>query len=104
MSDIFEQDIDESEEDIAKLEDAEFKPYEEEGDEHFVYPKILYQGNIFSHDRKQNLVLPEYFSENQHQQLVPHEADQAGGQKPDFRQRVVVLRGGPDPQHARTCR
>ena len=44
MSDIFEQDISESEEDITKLEDADFKSYEEsEGsDEHFVYPKVLY--------------------------------------------------------------
>ena len=44
MSDIFEQDISESEEDIAKLEDADFKSYEESeaADEHFVYPKILY--------------------------------------------------------------
>lgn len=44
MSDIFEQDISESEEDITKLEDTDFKSYEEsEGsDEHFVYPKVLY--------------------------------------------------------------
>ena len=44
MSDIFEQDISESEEDISKLEDADFKSYEEseESNEHFVYPKILY--------------------------------------------------------------
>ena len=42
MSDIFEQDISENEEDISKLEDADFKAYEDEGDEHFVYPKILY--------------------------------------------------------------
>ena len=44
MSDIFEQDISESEEDISKLEDADFKSYEESerSNEHFVYPKILY--------------------------------------------------------------
>ena len=46
MSDIFEQDISESEEDISKLEDAEYKYYEEESDEHFVYPKILYLARL----------------------------------------------------------
>ena len=34
MSDLFEQDISENEEDISKLEDADFKAYEDEGDEH----------------------------------------------------------------------
>ena len=44
MSDIFEQDIEENEEDIARLEDADFKAYEEssKSNEHFVYPKVLY--------------------------------------------------------------
>ena len=48
MSDIFEQDISESEEDISKLEDAEYTPYEEEAasDEHFVYPKVLYLAKL----------------------------------------------------------
>lgn len=44
MSDFFEQDISESEEDIARLEDADFKAYEEseKSREHYVYPKVLY--------------------------------------------------------------
>ena len=46
MSDIFEQDISDNEEDISSLEDAEYKAYEEEGDEHFVYPKILYLARL----------------------------------------------------------
>ena len=63
MSDIFEQDIDESEEDIAKLEDAEFKPYEEEGDEHFVYPKILYLARLEYSSEGLYVTVPEKFEE-----------------------------------------
>lgn len=47
MSDIFEQDIEESEEDISKLEDADFKAYmDSKPNEHFVYPKILYLARL----------------------------------------------------------
>lgn len=46
MSDIFEQDISESEEDIAKLEDADFRAYEPVANEHYVYPKALYLARL----------------------------------------------------------
>ena len=63
MSDIFEQDISENEEDISKLEDADFKPYEEEGDEHFVYPKILYLARLEYSSEGVYVSVPDKFEE-----------------------------------------
>ena len=64
MSDIFEQDISESEEDISKLEDAEYKPYEEsEDEEHFVYPKILYLARLEYSSEGVYVSVPEKFEE-----------------------------------------
>jgi cell fate regulator YaaT (PSP1 superfamily) len=63
MSDIFEQDISESEEDISKLEDAEYKYYEEESDEHFVYPKILYLARLEYSSEGVYVTVPEKFEE-----------------------------------------
>lgn len=64
MSDIFEQDISESEDDISKLEDAEFKPYDEsEEDEHFVYPKILYLARLEYSSEGIYVTVPEKFEE-----------------------------------------
>ena len=64
MSDIFEQDISESEEDISKLEDAEYKPYEEsEDEEHFVYPKILYLARLEYSSEGLYVTVPEKFEE-----------------------------------------
>ena len=63
MSDIFEQDISESEEDIAKLEDADFKAYEEEVSEHFVYPKILYLAKLEYSSEGIYVTVPEKFEE-----------------------------------------
>ena len=64
MSDIFEQDISESEEDISKLEDAEYKPYEEsEDEEHFVYPKILYLARLEYSSEGVYVTVPEKFEE-----------------------------------------
>lgn len=64
MSDIFEQDISESEEDISKLEDADYRPYEEsEDDEHFVYPKILYLARLEYSSEGVYVTVPEKFEE-----------------------------------------
>ncbi|MBB5227335.1 hypothetical protein DYE50_00955 [Treponema ruminis] len=63
MSDIFEQDINDSEEDISKLEDADFKPYEEEGEEHFVYPKILYLVRLEYSSEGVYVSVPDKFEE-----------------------------------------
>ncbi|MBR1722400.1 MAG: hypothetical protein IJ727_07975 [Treponema sp.] len=63
MSDIFEQDISESEEDIAKLEDADFKAYEEETSEHFVYPKVLYLAKLEYSSEGIYVTVPEKFEE-----------------------------------------
>ena len=64
MSDIFEQDISESEEDISKLEDAEYKPCEEsEDEEHFVYPKILYLARLEYSSEGVYVTVPEKFEE-----------------------------------------
>ena len=63
MSDIFEQDISDNEEDISKLEDAEYKAYEEEGDEHFVYPKILYLTRLEYSSEGVYATVPEKFEE-----------------------------------------
>lgn len=63
MSDIFEQDISETEEDISKLEDAEYKSYEEDGDEHFVYPKILYLTRLEYSSEGVYATVPEKFEE-----------------------------------------
>ena len=63
MSDIFEQDITENEEDISKLEDADFKAYEEEGDEHFVYPKILYLARLEYSSEGVYVSVPDKFEE-----------------------------------------
>lgn len=63
MSDIFEQDIDESEEDISKLEDADFKAYESEENEHFVYPKILYLARLEYSSEGVYVTVPEKFEE-----------------------------------------
>ncbi len=63
MSDIFEQDISENEEDISKLEDADFKAYEEEGDEHFVYPKILYLARLEYSSEGVYVSVPDKFEE-----------------------------------------
>ncbi|WP_294427414.1 regulatory iron-sulfur-containing complex subunit RicT [uncultured Treponema sp.] len=63
MSDIFEQDISESEEDISKLEDADFKAYEAEEDEHFVYPKILYLARLEYSSEGVYVTVPEKFEE-----------------------------------------
>ena len=63
MSDIFEQDIAESEEDIAKLEDADFKAYESEESEHFVYPKILYLSRLEYSSEGVYVTVPEKFEE-----------------------------------------
>ena len=63
MSDIFEQDIAESEEDIAKLEDADFKAYESEENEHFVYPKILYLSRLEYSSEGVYVTVPEKFEE-----------------------------------------
>ncbi|WP_407428108.1 stage 0 sporulation family protein [Treponema sp.] len=62
MSDIFEQDINDSEEDISKLEDAEFKNYEETN-EHFVYPKILYLARLEYSSEGIYVTVPEKFEE-----------------------------------------
>lgn len=63
MSDIFEQDISDNEEDISSLEDAEYKAYEEEGDEHFVYPKILYLARLEYSSEGVYVTVPEKFEE-----------------------------------------
>ena len=63
MSDIFEQDINESDEDISKLEDAEYKAYEEEGEEHFVYPKILYLVRLEYSSEGVYVSVPDKFEE-----------------------------------------
>ena len=63
MSDIFEQDISESEEDISSLEDAEYKPYEESDEEHFVYPKILYLARLEYSSEGVYVTVPEKFEE-----------------------------------------
>ncbi|MBR4323138.1 regulatory iron-sulfur-containing complex subunit RicT [Treponema sp.] len=63
MSDIFEQDISENEEDISKLEDADFKAYEDEGDEHFVYPKILYLARLEYSSEGVYVSVPDKFEE-----------------------------------------
>lgn len=63
MSDIFEQDITESEEDISELEDAEYKYYEEENDEHLVYPKILYLARLEYSSEGVYVTVPEKFEE-----------------------------------------
>ncbi len=63
MSDIFEQDITESEEDISELEDAEYKYYEEENDEHYVYPKILYLARLEYSSEGVYVTVPEKFEE-----------------------------------------
>lgn len=63
MSDIFEQDITESEEDISKLEDAEYKSYEEEDSEHFVYPKILYLSRLEYSSEGVYATVPEKFED-----------------------------------------
>ena len=62
MSDIFEQDMTVSEEDITSLEDAEFKPTEE-SDEHFVYPKILYIAKLEYSSEGVYVTVPEKFEE-----------------------------------------
>ena len=63
MSDIFEQDINENDEDISKLEDAEYKAYEEEGEEHFVYPKILYLVRLEYSSEGVYVSVPDKFEE-----------------------------------------
>mgnify|MGYP002868750784 CR=1 FL=1 len=63
MSDIFEQDIIDNEEDISKLEDADFKAYEAEEDEHFVYPKILYLARLEYSSEGVYVTVPEKFEE-----------------------------------------
>jgi len=63
MSDIFEQDISENEEDISKLEDADFKAYEDEGDDHFVYPKILYLARLEYSSEGVYVSVPDKFEE-----------------------------------------
>lgn len=63
MSDIFEQDIEESEEDISRLEDSDFKAYEEETNEHFVYPKILYLARLDYSSEGVYVTVPEKFGE-----------------------------------------
>lgn len=63
MSDIFEQDISETEEDISKLEDADFKAYEPETNEHFVYPKILYLARLEYSSEGIYVTVPENFEE-----------------------------------------
>ncbi|MCR4822519.1 MAG: hypothetical protein K5873_06570 [Treponema sp.] len=63
MSDIFEQDISESEEDISRLEDAEYKNYEESSEEHFVYPKVLYLARLEYSSEGVYVTVPEKFEE-----------------------------------------
>lgn len=63
MSDIFEQDIEESEEDISRLEDSDFKAYEEEADEHFVYPKVLYLTRLDYSSEGVYVTVPEKFGD-----------------------------------------
>ena len=62
MSDIFEQDINDSDEDISKLEDADYKNYEETN-EHFVYPKILYCTRLDYSSEGVYVTVPEKFEE-----------------------------------------
>ncbi|MBR1535636.1 MAG: hypothetical protein IJ630_01705 [Treponema sp.] len=63
MSDIFEQDIEETEEDISRLEDADFKVYEEEAQEHYVYPKVLYLTRLDYSSEGVYVTVPEKFGE-----------------------------------------
>lgn len=63
MSDIFEQDISENDDDISKLEDAEYKNYEETASEHFVYPKILYLARLEYSSEGVYVTVPEKFEE-----------------------------------------
>ena len=63
MSDIFEQDIEDDEEFFPHFEEADFKAYEEEKNEHFVYPKTLYLTRLDYSSEGVYVTVPEKFGE-----------------------------------------